>query len=46
METKSKKPTSSLDDRTMNSESTELPERWSAPRKTELVLAAPRGNPR
>lgn len=43
METKSKKPTSFLGDRTTNSESTELPERWSAPRKVELVLRLLRG---
>ena len=44
MDTTSKKPTSS-DDRATNSESKELPERWSAPRKTELVLRLLRGEP-
>ena len=42
MDTTSKKPTSS-DDGATNSEPTELPERWSAPRKTELMLRVLRG---
>ena len=43
MEAKSKKPASSSDDSATNSEPKELPERWSAPRKTELVLCVLRG---
>jgi len=43
METTSKKPASSSDDSATNSEPKELPERWSAPRKTELVLCVLRG---
>ncbi len=42
MEVKSKRPTSS-DDSATNSEPKDLPERWSAPRKTELVLRLLRG---
>ena len=42
MEATSKQPTSS-DDSATNSEPTELPERGSAPRKTELVLRLLRG---
>ncbi len=42
METKSKKPTSA-DDSTTNSLPKDLPERWSAPRKSELVLRLLRG---
>ncbi len=42
METTSKKPPSAEDSGT-NSEPKELPERWSAPRKTELVLRVLRG---
>lgn len=42
MDTKSKKPTSS-DDRATDAELKELPERWSAQRKTELVLRLLRG---
>jgi len=42
MEAKSKRPTSS-DDSATNSEPKDLPERWSAPRKTELVLRLLRG---
>ena len=43
MEATSKKPTSSSDDSATNSEPKDLPERWSAPRKTELVLRLLRG---
>ncbi len=43
MEAQSKKPASSSDDSATNSEPKELPERWSAPRKTELVLCVLRG---
>ncbi len=42
MEAKSKKSPSS-DDVATNSEPNEIPERWSAPRKTELVLRLLRG---
>ncbi len=42
METKSKKPPPAEDGGT-NSEAKELPERWSALRKTELVLCVLRG---
>lgn len=42
MEATSKQATSS-DDGATNSELKELPERWSAPRKTELVLRVRRG---
>ncbi len=42
METKSKKSASAEDSGT-HSEPKELPERWSAPRKTELVLRLLRG---
>ncbi len=42
METKSKKPPSA-ENRGTNSEPKDLPERWSAPRKTELVLRLLRG---
>ena len=42
METKAKKATSA-DDVATNSEPNEIPERWSAPRKTELVLCLLRG---
>ncbi len=42
MDATSKKPTSS-DDSATNSEPKELPERWRAPRKTELVLRLLRG---
>ena len=43
MNTKSNKPTASADDHATNAEPKELPERWSAPRKTELVLCLLRG---
>ena len=42
METTSKKPPPA-EDRATNAEPKELPERWSAPRKTELVLCVLRG---
>ncbi len=42
METTSKKPPSAEDSGT-HSEPKDLPERWSAPRKTELVLRLLRG---
>ena len=47
METTSQKPTPA-DDCVTNSEPKDLPERWSAPRKTELVLRVlrARGIPR
>ncbi|MGH8866230.1 MAG: hypothetical protein ACREVZ_16570 [Burkholderiales bacterium] len=43
MEGKSKTPTPAADTAT-HSEPKELPERWSAPRKTELVLRLLRGD--
>ena len=43
METTSKKPSSSSDDSATNLEPKDLPERWSAPRKSELVLRLLRG---
>ncbi len=42
METTSKKPPSA-EDRATHAEPKDLPERWSAPRKTELVLRLLRG---
>ncbi len=42
METTSKEPPSG-EDRATNAEPKDLPERWSAPRKTELVLRLLRG---